>query len=501
MHHPRANKEPRFSSHWSIVLVAGVMLISSLGCSLARRIEPLVLAAGPQDRLGAHDSSLATRTPWPTFTPTAYYSPTPLPTATPSSTATLTDTPTPTDTPIPTPTATATTTPIPSATSRPTSAPAPIPPTARPTATFTPTPSYAYQALELYTDHTSNPFLTGYVAIVNWQEIPIGGIKAVGSFEPGDAHYESPLSKWFFEGYSAPGPVTKSSSVKFEPPGGIQDGTWLIHLEDEGGTRLSEDVTITTDPSKPEWFFIKFKQPTPQRTNAATPTPSWGSNTTPWPTPTRYVTPIATSGPTPTPTPTTTTMPPTAGWSFANVQAIADQDQEMVIVYGDMVNNTGSSQELSRVTGTFYDDQGQVIAGPDATDDRWPVQVVPPEGRMPFEVTVYEIQSVADFDLEVVSQPTGDTPRQDFEFFNLDTSSRTGAYCVVGRLRNPGGRLSHYLVIGAALYNNEDKVINFDSVEVPNPGLVVGDSTLGFSTCIETHNRDVVNYTLEAWGQ
>jgi hypothetical protein len=109
-------------------------------------------------------------------------------------------------------------------------------------------------------DHTSNRILTGYVAIVNRQEIPIGGVKAVGTFEPDGSHHESPLSKWFFEGYSAPGPVLKTSSVKFEPPGGIRAGTWFIHLEDEWGTRLSEDVPITTDPDSPEWFFIKFRQ-------------------------------------------------------------------------------------------------------------------------------------------------------------------------------------------------------------------------------------------------
>jgi hypothetical protein len=127
----------------------------------------------------------------------------------------------------------------------------------------TPTPSHAYQMVEVYEDHTSNWFLTGYIAIVNSQEIPIGGIKAVGIFEPGGLRHESPLSQWFFDGKTAPGAVVKTSSVKFEPPGGIEAGTWTIHLEDECGTRLSGDVAIRTDPSQPEWFFIKFKQPGP----------------------------------------------------------------------------------------------------------------------------------------------------------------------------------------------------------------------------------------------
>ena len=83
---------------------------------------------------------------------------------------------------------------------------------------------------EIYKDFTANSFLTSYVAIVNGQEIPIGGIKVVGRFKPGGDYHESPLSKWFLEGYSALGEVVKSGSVKFEPPGGILKGTWFIHL-------------------------------------------------------------------------------------------------------------------------------------------------------------------------------------------------------------------------------------------------------------------------------
>ena len=53
--------------------------------------------------------------------------------------------------------------------------------------------------VEVYKEGTTNHFLTGYVAIVNAQEIPIGGIKVVGVFEPGSQRHESPLSQWFFD--------------------------------------------------------------------------------------------------------------------------------------------------------------------------------------------------------------------------------------------------------------------------------------------------------------
>jgi hypothetical protein len=170
-------------------------------------------------------------------------------------------------------------------------------------------------------------------------------------------------------------------------------------------------------------------------------------------------------------------------------------------MYGDVVNNTGSSQQISQVTGTFYDGQGQVIAGPDSTHDFRPVEVVPAGGQMPFELDVYGVQGAQDFDLQVMSQSTGDTPRQDFEFLEVTTSTTNGSYCVTGKLRNSGNRLSHYLVISAALYNSEDRIINFDSLNVPTPGLVVGDKALSFSLCIETFDQEVADYAVQAWGK
>jgi len=295
-----ANQERGASRRW-VMVVAIICLVSSLGCSLApfaglgRRIEPLVLAAGPQEASAANGTRSLLATPVVYQFPTARPTSTPSATPTATDTATITGTPTQTSTPTPTPTATATATSVPTETPLPTSTFAPIPPTVAPTLTWTPTPSYAYRVVEVYTDHTSNPFLTGYVAIVNHQEIPIGGVKAVGSFEPGGARFESPLSKWLFEGYSAPGPVIKTSSVKFEPPGGIQEGTWFIHLEDEWGARLSEDVAVSTNPNSPEWFFVKFKQHgSSSPAGGAMPTPTLVGGATPAIRSTRITIPVAT---------------------------------------------------------------------------------------------------------------------------------------------------------------------------------------------------------------
>ena len=346
-------------------------------------------------------------------------------------------------------------------------------------------PDLPYRMVEVYKDHTSNLFLTIYVAIVNHQEIPIGGIKAVGTFEPGGLRHESPLSQWFFDASSAPGAVVKIGSVKFEPPGGIQAGTWFIHLENEQGARLSEDVDLATDPNTPQWYYIKFKQPNP---------PGVASVPTPPAVVAAMVTP--TSGITPAIQPAAS-----GGWSFVNMQMVSDAGSDSVIFYGDMVNNTGASQQIAYITGSFQDNQGVSVAGTDYTYDYWPIEIVPPGSQVPFELSVYDISNIANYSLSVTSQPSGETPRQDLQFLNPSTFDDEGYYCVNGQVRNAGGSLGGYLVVVAVLFNAQNQVINFDSYEEPYPEEVGGDQTADFEICIDAYDQSVARYELRAWGQ
>jgi hypothetical protein len=377
---------------------------------------------------------------------------------------------------------------VPTATPWPTPAATPIParPTATPLPTPTPvpapTPGYDYLVNEVYIDRTTVSFLTGYVAIVNAQEIPIGGVKAVGVFEPGGQRHESLLSQWFFDVATAPGAVARTGSVKFEP-GSIQPGTWFIHLENERGDRLSEDVAIHTDPDNPEWFYIKFKQPGPALAVANAPTPASPSTT------------VRT-----TPTTASSVVAPSGDWSFLGVKSAYNPDWESLFIRGEVINGTGASQRLTNITGAFYDAAGQVIAGGDDTDSYWPIYLVPAGGRVPFEMTLYDSREVADFDLQVITQATDQAVRQDFEFLELETSSDGSDYCVVGKLRNPGGRLEGYLVIAAVLYDDQDDVINFDS-GTWYPQQVVGDETLDFEVCVDWLGQQVTRYEVRAWGQ
>jgi hypothetical protein len=198
-----------------------------------------------------------TLTRLPTFTSTA------TPTETPTPTVTPTNTPTPTETPLPTPTPPPTNTPLPTPTPPPTDIPTatPVPlPTATPLPTNTPLPEYDFQLAEFFNSPTTNSFLVIYVAVVDPNEVPIGDMKIVGTRQDYNLTYESPLTTWYYEGYNAPGEVIKSGNVKFEPPGGIETTTWVLHLADSQGNRQSEDIYFDTDQNNKQWYFIKLKR-------------------------------------------------------------------------------------------------------------------------------------------------------------------------------------------------------------------------------------------------
>jgi hypothetical protein len=99
-----------------------------------------------------------------------------------------------------------------------------------------------------------------YVAIIDPAETPIGEMKVVGTRLDHNLTYESPLSTWHYEGYNAPSDVIKSGNVKFEPPGGIENTSWLIHLEDANGNRMSDDIPFDTDQNDRQWYFVKFRR-------------------------------------------------------------------------------------------------------------------------------------------------------------------------------------------------------------------------------------------------
>ena len=85
-------------------------------------------------------------------------------------------------------------------------------------------------------------------------------MKVVGTRLDHNLTYESPLSTWYFEGYNAPGQVVKTGNVKFEPPAGMENTSWIFHLADANGVRYSPDIPFDVDENSKQWYFVKFKR-------------------------------------------------------------------------------------------------------------------------------------------------------------------------------------------------------------------------------------------------
>lgn len=171
-----------------------------------------------------------------------------------------------------------------------------------------------------------------------------------------------------------------------------------------------------------------------------------------------------------------------------------------MLLFGDLINNTGFSQELFDIVGQFYDVNGQVVADESSTYGYWPIFVIPADGRMPFELTVEGIRDAANYDLRVDSEPSGEVPRQDFEFFDLYELNEDYGYCVGGRIRNPGGALEDDMVVVAVLYDAQDTIVGFGEY-YPYFEELVGDQTEEFEICADTYSQQVARYELRAWGQ
>lgn len=253
-------------------------------------------------------------------------------------------------------------------------------------------------------------------------------------------------------------------------------------------TATPSPLPQTTSPPPTDAYLQSTTIPDDVPTSATMPTPTF--------VPTPAVAPTAT--PTSTPLPAMTTAVDSPGWSLDSVRVHSDVFEEGLLLYGDLINDTGSPQALALVTGTFYDSQGKVIADRESVYDYWPLlDVVPPGGRVPFELVVENIRDAANFILNVEFEPSSESPRQDFEFFDLNQWNEEEAYCVEGILRGPGENLQSYVVVAVVLYDDQESVVNFGDYYKP---YLAGDQTLSFEICVGPPNQDIARYELRAWG-
>lgn len=276
----------------------------------------------------------------------------------------------------------------------------------------------------------------------------------------------------------APGESTSSQDQSVEASPGI-DGETPVAVVPSVGTNIA-------NTSEPVVGDLQSNEPPPRDTPTFTPEPV---------PPTIEPTTIP---PTSTPLPTPT---PPSEWSFSNIRLDTEQYEGDLLLYGNAINNSDTAKMLAFITGIFYDGQNQVIADEEDTYDYWPIDIVPPGGQVPFELTVPDIQSTANFALRVEAEPAGETPHQSFEFSNLEAfEDQEGGYCVTGQIRNPGEELRDYLIIVATLYDEQDNLINFIDYDEPDFDEVGGDQSLEFYFCGDLFNYKVTRYELHAWG-
>jgi len=232
--------------------------------------------------------------------------------------------------------------------------------------------------------------------------------------------------------------------------------------------------------------------PTP---TSAPSTPTHIATSTPTSLPSATPTPVP---PTPTSTPTPTETPLPEGWVFSGVRPSPALNDGNLLLYGDIINNTGSPQTLAYITGIFYDAQGQVVADGN-TLDYWPIEAVPQGGRVPFELTVMGLQSAADFELVVQATPSEKIPHQNFEVVELSPTNNGSEYCLNGKLLNQGESLNIYLSVVIVLYDGEKNVLSFNDVYKHSPKFGQGQ-TVDVSVCADTFDQEVSDYELRAWG-
>lgn len=231
---------------------------------------------------------------------------------------------------------------------------------------------------------------------------------------------------------------------------------------------------------------------------------------TPSPTASPTARPQATSAPIPVVTkPARPTLVPEAaalttqvndGWKFSNIRLATTAGETGLTLVGNVINDTGSAQELAAITGAFFDTHGQEIAGGETRGD-WLVGVLPQGGQIPFKLTVPGIKSAANFDLTVEASAGQQNLRQNFQVLNQRRSVESGRICVTGKLRNPGAALESYLKVGLVLYDAQNNVVNFSDTGQSALEALPGGRTTNFEICTDSLGQEVDRFELQTWGQ
>jgi len=234
--------------------------------------------------------------------------------------------------------------------------------------------------------------------------------------------------------------------------------------------------------------------PTSTGGNAATATPTTtppttnsGGTVTPSATATANITPTPTlNAATVTPTATATSTPPGAGIVVGSTSWYFDSELNLVQVVGEVTNNTDVQQLIESVDGVFYSAPGVVISEANITGF-YPQEVIPVGGTVPF---YFELEGVTSLHSSTVTVTTDISPfvtRTDLVLQEPSEQINSDGYrCFEGRVRNNGERLQNELVIIASVYDEQNKLVNFEYQAFSGGAAfeVLGDRTRSYSVCV-----------------
>ncbi|MEW5957253.1 MAG: hypothetical protein AB1801_05995 [Chloroflexota bacterium] len=262
-------------------------------------------------------------------------------------------------------------------------------------------------------------------------------------------------------------------------------------------------LTPTTLPAQAVGMANPSLKPASPTAVQAVSNPTLAAISTATPAPAASPNPAATPNPTATlPPPPDEEAPPSSavpGWSFRGLHTSLTEGNAVVV--GEIINNTGSPQQAVEVSGVFYDALDQVIEDEIDTLSYVPVEVIPVGAHVPFELVVESPQPIFRLDLEALSQPASDSPRQDFQFANINQwSGGTNMYCLGGQVQNLGLPLAGYLVIMATTYDAQGQVVGFGEYAPTSPENIVGDQTSPFEMCIDPLDQHVARHEFRALG-
>lgn len=277
-----------------------------------------------------------------------------------------------------------------------------------------------------------------------------------------------------------PEPIPKNNSTPLPAPVPRVESAEMIAATPTAALLASPDSNLTATTMAPP----ALDQPTATATIPATPTDT--------------AIPTDTPTPAPTDTPAPTVVPTSDKWAITSLKEFAESDDSFII-NGEFVNNSGATQRLTLITGDFFDETGEKIAGEEDTSDYWATDIVPPNGRLPFELTVYGINQAADSALYAQVEPSSENLMTDFQATNLDIYQEPESYCIDGDV-NFGDRLQKTLTILITGYNTENEVIGFGD----DYFLIPGDAAevASFSICInDTDPSSISQHSIQIWGK